>query len=391
MPQVPDTRLNTKDFYSFHQGAPPMKLFSCACQGLNHQNHPLDTSKRGFLTGLTALSGAAVGVGGAASLLWGGMDSAHAQNAAKPHRIDIHHHVVPPAYVDAVKDREGVAAPKWSPQASIEDMDMNGIATSVVALIQPGAYFKDVELDRRLSTQSNEYVAKMVQTYPGRFGSFATLPLMDVPGSLKEIEYAMDTLKADGIGLMTSYGTKYLGDKHFWPIWEELNRRGAAIYVHPLMPECCKNPFPEVPPSAIEYATDTTRTIASMLFGGAANKFPNIKWIWSHSGGTMPFLWSRFTRQEVDMKEKAKEVLPNGVLAEVKRFHYDTAQGHHEGAMAALRALIPTSQIMFGSDFPYRKGAEVKDGLAARSFTAEERMAIDRGNALRIMPKLKTI
>jgi predicted TIM-barrel fold metal-dependent hydrolase len=391
MPQVPDTRLNTKDFYSFHQGASPMKLFSCACQGLNHQNHPLDTSKRGFLTGLTALSGAAVGVGGAASLLWGGMDSAHAQNAAKPHRIDIHHHVVPPAYVDAVKDREGVAAPKWSPQASIEDMDMNGIATSVVALIQPGAYFKDVELDRRLSTQSNEYVAKMVQTYPGRFGSFATLPLMDVPGSLKEIEYAMDTLKADGIGLMTSYGTKYLGDKHFWPIWEELNRRGAAIYVHPLMPECCKNPFPEVPPSAIEYATDTTRTIASMLFGGAANKFPNIKWIWSHSGGTMPFLWSRFTRQEVDMKEKAKEVLPNGVLAEVKRFHYDTAQGHHEGAMAALRALIPTSQIMFGSDFPYRKGAEVKDGLAARSFTAEERMAIDRGNALRIMPKLKTI
>jgi len=391
MPQVPDARLNTKDFYSFHQGAPPMKLFSCACQGLDHQNHPLDTSKRGFLTGLTALSGAAVGVGGAASLLWGGMDSAHAQNAAKPHRIDIHHHVVPPAYVDAVKDREGVAAPKWSPQASIEDMDMNGIATSVVALIQPGAYFKDVELDRRLSTQSNEYVAKMVQTYPGRFGSFATLPLMDVPGSLKEIEYAMDTLKADGIGLMTSYGTKYLGDKHFWPIWEELNRRGAAIYVHPLMPECCKNPFPEVPPSAIEYATDTTRTIASMLFGGAANKFPNIKWIWSHSGGTMPFLWSRFTRQEVDMKEKAKEVLPNGVLAEVKRFHYDTAQGHHEGAMAALRALIPTSQIMFGSDFPYRKGAEVKDGLAARSFTAEERMAIDRGNALRIMPKLKTI
>jgi len=391
MPQVPDTRLNTKDFYSFHQGAPPMKLFSCACQGLDHQNHPLDTSKRGFLTGLTALSGAAVGVGGAASLLWGGMDSAHAQNATKPHRIDIHHHVVPPAYVDAVKDREGVAAPKWSPQASIEDMDMNGIATSVVALIQPGAYFKDVELDRRLSTQSNEYVAKMVQTYPGRFGSFATLPLMDVPGSLKEIEYAMDTLKADGIGLMTSYGTKYLGDKHFWPIWEELNRRGAAIYVHPLMPECCKNPFPEVPPSAIEYATDTTRTIASMLFGGAANKFPNIKWIWSHSGGTMPFLWSRFTRQEVDMKEKAKEVLPNGVLAEVKRFHYDTAQGHHEGAMAALRALIPTSQIMFGSDFPYRKGAEVKDGLAARSFTAEERMAIDRGNALRIMPKLKTI
>ena len=105
----------------------------------------------------------------------------------------------------------------------------------------------------------------------------------------------------------------------------------------------------------------------------------------------MPFLWSRFTRQEQDMKEAAKKVLPNGVLAEVQRFYYDTAQGHHAGAMAALRALIPTSQIMFGSDFPYRKGQEVREGLAARDFTPEERMAIDRGNALRIMPKLKTL
>ena len=92
-----------------------------------------------------------------------------------------------------------------------------------------------------------------------------------------------------------------------------------------MKPACCRNPIEGLPPSAIEFATDTTRTVASLLFGGAANRYPDIKWIWSHSGGTMPFLWSRFTRQEVDMKEKAKAVLPNGVLAEVKRFFYDTA------------------------------------------------------------------
>jgi predicted TIM-barrel fold metal-dependent hydrolase len=125
-----------------------------------------------------------------------------------------------------------------------------------------------------------------------------------------------------------------------------------------------------------------------MLFSGAANKFPDIRWIWSHSGGTMPFLWSRFTRQVVDMKEKAKEVLPNGVLKEVQKFYYDTAQGHHEGAMQALRQLIPTSQIMYGSDYPYRPGAETKDGLAERQFTQAERIAINRGNALRLMPQL---
>lgn len=296
--------------------------------------------------------------------------------------------MVPPSYAADLKRMGLGGVPRWTPQMSIDDMDKNDIATSVVALIQPGAYFKNVNTDRRLAREANEYAAQMSRDFPGRFGSFATLPLMDVEGSLREISYAYDTLKADGIGLMTSYGDLYLGDKHFWPIWEELNRRKAVIYVHPLQPDCCRNLIPGLPNSSIEYATDTTRTIASMLFSGAANKFPDIRWIWSHSGGTMPFLWSRFTRQFVDMKEKAKEVLPNGVLKEVQKFYYDTAQGHHEGAMQALRQLIPTSQMMYGSDYPYRPGAETREGLADRQFTKAERMAIDRGNALRLMPQL---
>jgi predicted TIM-barrel fold metal-dependent hydrolase len=295
--------------------------------------------------------------------------------------------MVPPSYAADMK-RMGIGSPRWTPQMSIDDMDKNDIATSVVALIQPGAFFKNVTADRRMAREANEYAAQMSRDFPGRFGSFATLPLMDVEGSLREITYAYDTLKADGIGLMTSYGDLYLGDKHFWPIWEELNRRKAVIYVHPLQPDCCRNLIPGLPNSSLEYATDTTRTIASMLFSGAANKFPDIRWIWSHSGGTMPFLWTRFTRQVVDMKEQAKEVLPNGVLKEVQKFYYDTAQGHHEGAMLALRQLIPTSQIMYGSDYPYRPGAETRTGLAERQFTQAERIAIDRGNALRLMPQL---
>ncbi|MEI7530365.1 MAG: amidohydrolase family protein [Betaproteobacteria bacterium] len=352
-----------------------MKNFFCNCQ--NHDVGSIE-SRRGFLSGAAVL--------GASTLL----PSFSSLAADKPHRIDIHHHVIPPSYA-AFLDSKGIkGTPKWTAQMSLEDMDKNGIATSIVALMQPGAYFKDIETDRRLAREANEYSAQMGRDYPGRFGSFATLPLMDTEGSLKEIEYAFDTLKADGIGLMTSYGMKYLGDQQFWPIWEELNRRKATIYVHPLLAECCKNPLPWLAPSAIEFATDTTRTIASMLFGGAAHKFPDINWIWSHSGGTMPFLWSRFTRQEFDMGAKAKEVLPNGVLAQVKRFYYDTAQGHHEGAIYALRQLIPTSQILFGSDFPYRNAIDVVDGLAARNFTKAELFAIERGNALRIMPKLKT-
>lgn len=338
-------------------------------------------SRRGFLTGLAAL--------GAGAMLPGCASTPAV--AAKPHRIDIHHHIMPPAYVEELIKRGQPRPPQWSVQRSIEDMDKSGIATSVVALMQPGAFLGEVDLDRRLAREANEFAAKMARDFPGRFGSFATLPLMDTEGSLREIAYAFDTLKADGIGLMTSYGTKYLGDSQFAPIWEELNRRKAVIYTHPLSPACCRNPIPGLPPSAIEFATDTSRTAASLLFSGSANRFPDIRWILSHSGGTLPFLWSRFTRQEVDMKDEAKKVLPNGVQHEVRKFFYDTAQGHHDGAIAALTKLIPVSQIMFGTDFPYRLADEVVGGLGARTFSSTERMAIDRGNALRIMPNLRTI
>jgi len=357
----------------------------CSSDGTAQSKPSSGATRRGFLSSLLA-TGTATGLG---ATLAGcqSIEGIFTATPAKSPRIDIHHHMVPPSYAADMK-RMGIGSPRWTPQMSIDDMDKNDIATSVVALIQPGAFFKNVTADRRMAREANEYAAQMSRDFPGRFGSFATLPLMDVEGSLREITYAYDTLKADGIGLMTSYGDLYLGDKHFWPIWEELNRRKAVIYVHPLQPDCCRNLIPGLPNSSLEYATDTTRTIASMLFSGAANKFPDIRWIWSHSGGTMPFLWSRFTRQVVDMKEKAKEVLPNGVLKEVQKFYYDTAQGHHEGAMQALRQLIPTSQIMYGSDYPYRPGAETRTGLAERQFTQAERVAIDRGNALRLMPQL---
>jgi predicted TIM-barrel fold metal-dependent hydrolase len=359
-----------------------MKPWTCACHD-TADGGTARHSRRSFLGGLGGFSAL-----GALGLL-SGCETAEPKAAqATPRRIDIHHHIVPPAYAAELTKRGLGAAPKWSAQMSLDDMDSNGIATSVVALMNPAANFDDAATDRRLARLSNDYAVQMARDHPGRFGSFATLPLADTEGSLREIEYAFDTLKAEGIGLMTSYGNSYLGDRRFWPIWEELNRRKAVIYTHPLQPSCCRNPIEGLPSSAIEFPADTTRTIASLLFGGAANRFPDIQWIWSHSGGTLPFLWARFTRQEADMKEKARAVLPNGVLAEVKRFNFDTAQGHHEGAIAALRALVPPSKILFGSDFPYRKAEDVRTGLAERKFTPTELQAIERGNALRLMPSL---
>ena len=341
----------------------------------------MSAPRREFLGKLTAL--------GAAAALPGGLFAQEAR--ARPFRIDVHHHLVPPGYLDAVEGlrQGGGGRVKWSPAASIEDMDKSGIAVSVISLIQPATTSSDAALNRRLARESNEYAVKIARDHPGRFGSFATLPLLDADGALKETEYALDTLKADGVGLMTSYQNKYLGDESFAPVWAEINRRKAVVYTHPLTPDCCRNTVKGIPPGVIEYATDTTRTIASVVFSGTAARYPDIRWIFSHSGGTMPFLLSRFTRQEVDMKERAKQAMPNGVMHELRKFHYDTAQGNHSGALAALMKVVTPSQVLFGTDFPFRDGAEEIGGLSAFPFRPEDLRAIERDNALKLIPTLK--
>jgi predicted TIM-barrel fold metal-dependent hydrolase len=335
-------------------------------------------SRRGFLTGIGAL-GAGVLLPGCATT---GLPS------GQPHRIDVHHHFVAPTYSAALKAR-GQGHIAWSVQKSLDDMDKSGIATSLTSLIQPAMAAGDVETNRRLSREANEYAAKLARDYPGRFGSYAAIPFTDTEGSLREIEFALDTLKAEGFCLMTSYRGKYLGDPAFFPVLEELNRRKAIVYVHPLAPQCCGSILPDVNVGTIEYAVDSTRTMASLVFGGGAAKYPDIRWIFSHSGGVTPFLLSRFVRQEADMKGEAPKRMPNGAIYEYKKFYYETAQGNHAGALDALMRIIPISQVLYGTDFPYRDGAEENAGLASYSFSAADRIAIERDNALRLMPRLK--
>ena len=227
-----------------------------------------------------------------------------------------------------------------------------------------------------------------VRDYPGRFGSFASIPFPDTEGCLREIEYALDTLKADGIYLWTSYEGKLLGDPDFWPILAELNRRKVVVYTHPTSPACCSKIMPYTSVNTIEGPVDTTRTMASLMFQGGAARFPDIRWIFSHSGGVTPFLLSRFERHMIDRKD-AKEKMPNGVRHELRKFYYDTAQGNHEGALLALLKIVPPSQVLYGTDFPFRDGAEVISGLSKHGFSAADLRAIDRDNATRLFPKLK--
>lgn len=337
-------------------------------------------SRRAFLAGLAAL--------GAGAVLPGCQTAGGGAAGGKPHRIDVHHHIASPGYSAALKSMMRGHA-KWSPQASLEDMDKSGIATSITSLINPGmlAWSGDVAMSRKIAREANEYAAQLGRDYPGRFGSFASIPFPDIEGSLREIEYALDTLKADGIYLWTSYGGKLLGDPDFFPILEEFNRRKVVVYTHPTTPACCAKIMPYISINAIEGPVDTTRTMVSLIFQGGAARFPDIRWIFSHSGGVTPFLLSRFQREEAGLKDKSR--LPNGLMHELRKFYYDTAQGNHEGALQALLAIIPPSQVLYGTDFPFRDGAEVIGGLAKHGFGAADRRAIDRDNALRLFPRLR--
>jgi predicted TIM-barrel fold metal-dependent hydrolase len=308
---------------------------------------------------------------------------------ARAGRIDIHHHFAPPAWIAEVKGRPMLqpANTNWTPARSIEDMDRGGVAAAVVSITNPGLWFGDAAVTRRLARACNDYGAKLVQDHPKRFGLFASMPLPDVDATLAEIAYAYDTLKADGIGLLTSYGDTWLGNAAYRPVMEELNRRRAVVHVHPTAANCCRNLdyAPGVGPGSMEYGTDTTRAIMGVTFSGDAARFPNIRFIWSHAGGTAPFLAGRID----GASNNAKDRLPNGFMSELKKFYYDLAGAANKGAIASLLQLVTSAQVLFGTDFP--PGAtslEVAKTLAAIGlFNESDLRAIERDNAVRLLPR----
>ena len=307
-------------------------------------------------------------------------------------RIDVHHHHSPPAWLAVARTRGiDALAMNWNVQKSLADMDAAGVQTALLSVTTPGVVFRDLDVaaGRRLARDCNEYAARLRGDHRGRFGFFAALPMLDTEGALQEIAYAIDTLGADGIGLLTSYGDTWLGDPRFFPIMEELNRRKLVVYTHPTAANCCTSLQRNVPPVMIEFGTDTTRAIASVLFDGNVQRFRDIRWIFSHAGGTMPFLVERFVRHPTLVPSVAP-AFPDGVAAELRRFWYDTAQTANAAAMSALTKLVPVEQVVFGTDYPYRTSLDHVRGLRSSGlFTAEQLQLVERDTALRLLPRLR--
>jgi predicted TIM-barrel fold metal-dependent hydrolase len=365
-------------------------------------------SRRDFLAGLAALGATTLLPGGSAAQQRGGQGGGGRGGApAAPPieiqgpktRIDVHQHFVSPDYLAVLQSKPagtiaaqvaGTFTPaRYSPTIQLENMDRAGIATAMISPTAPAAWFGNVEEAKKVAREMNEYAtAKMVQAYKNRFGLFAVLPMPDVDGCLKEIAYAYDTLKVDGISFLTSYDGKYLGDKIFDPVFDELNRRNAIVYTHPLEPSCCKNPLTSgVSAQTLEYPTDTTRIIMNLVRSGTAARCPNIKFIFSHAGGTIVSVAQRFLGNEVSAE--ALKGAPGPNLTQVRRFFYDTAGSASPIPLQSLKLLIPTSQIVFGTDYPFGgQPAATVQGVQAAGFNEAELKGINRDNALKILPRL---
>ncbi len=337
---------------------------------------------------------------GAAGLFAMGGGSAQVKQQVRGF-IDVHSHYAPPEFLQFYKDHQVTPLPNaaWDLDRQLRDMDQAGVAVAMLSSFTP--YGIGTATERRtLSRALNEAGAELVRRHPKRFGLLATIPLPDVDECLAEIAYAFDRLHADGIMVYASAGDRWLGHPDFDPIHRELDRRRAVVLVHPSAPFCCRGLLPGVPDPIIEFATDTTRAIASLIFGGVTQRCPGIRFVFSHGGGTMPFLIERFlsgSPAEIVpgvLTEGAKvpmKVPAGGTLNELRRMYYDTATVSNPVAMQALKTVVTPSQILFGTDFWYVSAEyTVKSLVSGKVFDQKELQQVAYLNAQNLFPRLKT-
>jgi aminocarboxymuconate-semialdehyde decarboxylase len=307
-------------------------------------------------------------------------------------RIDVHHHLVPPFWAEALSghggDPSGWHSPAWTVDTSLAFMDAQRIATAVLSLTAPGVTGWEAAGRRAMARRVNEFGADLVTRWPDRFGSFATLPLPDLEGALRELDYAFDVLRADGVILLSNYAGHYLGDPAFGPLWAELDRRAAVVFIHPAKPQI---PIIEdIPGPIVDYPFDTTRTAVQLVLSGVVAHSPRVKIILSHAGGFVPYAAHRFAELAPAVRP---DVSPAPALIESFRsFYFDTALSSGAASLLALQSFARPGHILYGSDFPYAPasvGAAFTAKLDTFDLPRNVRAAINSGGAQQIFARLR--
>jgi predicted TIM-barrel fold metal-dependent hydrolase len=324
-----------------------------------------------------------------------------------PRRIDLHTHFLPDGYRKVLARHgqdtiAGTPVPEWSADLHQEFMREWGIDTAVVSISDPGVYFGDVGEARETARLVNEEGAALIRANPDRWGALATLPLPDLDGALAELQHALDELELDGVALLSSVDGVYLGDPSLADLYEELDRRRAMVFVHPAVPN--ERPALVYPPFLFEFTFDTTRAFVNLMYLGVFKNYPNIRWVFAHGGGTLPYLAFRMSLGAFN--ELVAGNVPDGPPAYYARAYYDTALSYAPSAIASLREVAPLDHIAFGSDWPFARqlfevpasdvpewGAHLvpRDGdpaPALRDLSEAERAQIDRGTAGDLLPRL---
>lgn len=300
--------------------------------------------------------------------------------------LDIHAHVFPDFYATAkhaagAPDVDGWPDPTWSIEAMLQTAEAHRITAQLLSVYSPGVTFLEGRAGADLARQLNEYMAGLVRDHAPRFGAMAVLPLPDVDAALTEIAYALDELDMDGIGLLSNYHGMYLGDPALDPIFQELNRRQAMVFVHPTIPPHWDTFSVGLAAPVMEYTFDSTRMAMDLVNGGQKAKYPDVGVIVAHGGGTLPFNYQRVLKYWMGGENNVFDT-----------FFFDLTATTEPEQIRALMALAKPDHCMMGFDFPFMKPdwyPPLQESLEQFDFTPEELHAVQFGNACRWFPKVE--
>ncbi|PNY20470.1 2-amino-3-carboxymuconate-6-semialdehyde decarboxylase [Tolypocladium capitatum] len=313
-------------------------------------------------------------------------------------KIDVHHHIYPPGLTAALEacggDPSGWHTPSWTLEADNALCSSIGIGTAIFSVTAPGAsILKDAEASAKLARQLNEYCAKIRDEDPSKYGFFVNVgSLLDTALCLEEIRYSFDVLQADGIILFTRYGKghHYLGHKDFKPIWAELNRRKAVVFVHPTHPVDTNLVNVHSPLPMYDYPHETTRAAMDLIMANNLREFPDCKIVLSHAGGTLPYLIHRMT-MVVDTPYRVDKT-KDEIVEDAKRFYFDLALSGSHLVLDTLCKFAKPGHILFGSDFPNAPLATIEyftRVIEEHGFDAKTRAEIYHGAGVALFPRLK--
>jgi predicted TIM-barrel fold metal-dependent hydrolase len=328
--------------------------------------------------------------------------------------IDLHHHVIPDIYVKSlteigITELSGVPIPSYGSDKCLSDMDKLGIDKAVISTPYAGlplSCYEDIEFLRGITRKTNIYLAEMIKRHPDRYGGFASVPLPEIDGAFEELDYALDELHLDGVVLLSNSNGLYLGDPELEDLFTELNRRRAVVFVHPDDPPFADMRKPDVPIPFIEWPFDTTRAVANMVYSGVLDRCPNIRFILSHGGGTVPYLAWRISILEYRQRDRIKKLRslydlilrkqgPTTGMKLLKNMYYDTTAVTAPSSLRTLKELLDPSHIVLGTDLgaapKLMASLILRDLKSFDGFDEEDLRTIARKGPLELFPRLASV